>query len=52
MRQIPPRSREIDGRPVVLRNDKLWIDTTTEDRELFGHTYAGYYLSYPDTKYE
>jgi hypothetical protein len=47
-----PRSREIDGRPVVLRNGKLWIDTTTKDGEPFGHTYAGYYLPYPDTKYE
>lgn len=47
-----PRSREIDGRPVVLRNGKLWIDTTTEDGEPFGHTYSGYYLPYPDTKYE
>ncbi|KAF3040037.1 hypothetical protein E8E11_007392 [Didymella keratinophila] len=47
-----PRSREIDGRPVVLRNGKLWIDTTTADGEPFGHTYAGYYLPYPETKYE
>ncbi|KZM26432.1 uncharacterized protein EKO05_0005925 [Ascochyta rabiei] len=47
-----PRSREIDGRPVVLRNGKLWIDTTTEDGEPLGHTCAGYYLPYPDTKYE
>lgn len=46
------RSKEIDGRPVVLRNDKLWIDTTTKDGQPFGHTYAGYYLPYPDTKYE
>ncbi|KAF2631860.1 hypothetical protein BU25DRAFT_358194, partial [Macroventuria anomochaeta] len=47
-----PRSREIDGRPVVLRNGKLWVDTTTEDGESLGHMYAGYYLPYPDTKYE
>ncbi|KAJ8115188.1 hypothetical protein OPT61_g3110 [Boeremia exigua] len=47
-----PRSREIDGRPIVLRNGKLWIDTTTGDGEPFGHTYAGYYLPYPDTSYE
>ncbi|CAI6316852.1 unnamed protein product [Periconia digitata] len=46
------RSREIDGRPVVLRNGKLWIDTTTEDGVPFGHTYAGYYLPYPDSDYE
>ncbi|KAF3006878.1 hypothetical protein E8E13_010944 [Curvularia kusanoi] len=47
-----PRSREIDGRPVVLRDGKLWIDSTTEDGQPSGHTYAGYYLPYPDTKYE
>ncbi len=47
-----PRSREIDGRPVVLRNAKLWIDITTDSGEPFGHPYAGYYLPYPDTPYE
>jgi hypothetical protein len=47
-----PRGREIDGRSVVLRNGKLWIDTTTAGGEPFGHTCAGYYLPYPDTKYE
>jgi hypothetical protein len=46
------RSREIDGRPVVLRNGKLWIDSGTEDGSPLGHRYAGYYLPYPDTKYE
>jgi hypothetical protein len=46
------RSRQIDGRPVVLRDGKLWIDSGTEDGSLFGHRYAGYYLPYPDTKYE
>jgi hypothetical protein len=46
------RSREIDGRPVVLRNGKLWIDSGTEDGSSPGHRYAGYYLPYPDTKYE
>ncbi|KAH6633023.1 hypothetical protein C7974DRAFT_452167 [Boeremia exigua] len=46
------RSREIDGRPVVLRDGKLWIDTTTDDGEPFGHTYAGYYLPYPDSSHE
>ncbi|KAH8725126.1 hypothetical protein GQ44DRAFT_569610, partial [Phaeosphaeriaceae sp. PMI808] len=46
------RSREINGRPVVLRNGKLWIDTGTEDGAPFGHPYAGYYLPYPDSKHE
>jgi len=46
------RSREINGRPVVLRNGKLWIDTGTEDGAPSGHPYAGYYLPYPDSKHE
>jgi hypothetical protein len=46
------RSREINSRQVVLRNGKLWIDTGTEDGSPLGHPYAGYYLPYPDTKYE
>lgn len=46
------RSREINGRPVVLRNGKLWIDTGTEDGEPLGHPYAGYYLPYPDSNHE
>jgi hypothetical protein len=45
-------SREINGRPVVLRNGKLWIDTGTEDGAPLGHPYAGYYLPYPDSKHE
>lgn len=46
------RSREINGRPVVLRNGKLWIDTGTDDGKPLGHPYAGYYLPYPDSSYE
>lgn len=46
------RSREINGRPIVLRDGKLWIDTGTSDGSAFGHPYAGYYLPYPDSKYE
>ena len=46
------RSREINGRQVVLRNGKLWIDTGTPDGSPLGHPYAGYYLPYPDTNYE
>lgn len=30
----------------------LWIDTGTDDGTPLGHPYAGYYLPYPDTKYE
>lgn len=46
------RSRELNGRPVVLRNGRLWIDTGTGDGSPLGHPYAGYYLPYPDSKYE
>ncbi|CBX91655.1 hypothetical protein LEMA_P071630.1 [Plenodomus lingam JN3] len=46
------RSRDIDGRQIVLRNGRLWIDTGTEDGSPLGHPYAGYYLPYPDSKYE
>ncbi|KAF2248026.1 hypothetical protein BU26DRAFT_388967, partial [Trematosphaeria pertusa] len=46
------RSLEINGRPIVLRDGKLWIDTGTSDDNPFGHSYAGYYLPYPDTNYE
>ncbi|KAF2493414.1 hypothetical protein BU16DRAFT_541106 [Lophium mytilinum] len=46
------RSREIDGRPIVLRNGKLYIDTGTSNGESFGHHLAGYYLPYPDSEYE
>ncbi|KAH9864375.1 hypothetical protein J1614_010309 [Plenodomus biglobosus] len=45
-------SRDINGRPIVLRNGRLWIDTGTEDGSPLGHPYAGYYLPYPDSKYE
>ncbi|KAF1967081.1 hypothetical protein BU23DRAFT_411406, partial [Bimuria novae-zelandiae CBS 107.79] len=46
------RSREINGRPIVLKDGKLWIDTGTSNGGAFGHPYAGYYLPYPDTKHE
>ncbi|KAF2178386.1 hypothetical protein K469DRAFT_718480 [Zopfia rhizophila CBS 207.26] len=46
------RSREINGRPIVLKSGKLYIDTGTSNGEAFGHPYAGYYLPYPDEKYE
>ncbi|KIX02209.1 uncharacterized protein Z518_08148 [Rhinocladiella mackenziei CBS 650.93] len=51
------RSREIDNRQIVLRNNKLYIDTglssyQKDDEPPFGHPFGGYYLPYPDTKYE
>ncbi|KAF2874544.1 hypothetical protein BDV95DRAFT_450563, partial [Massariosphaeria phaeospora] len=46
------RSGEINGRPVVLKDGKLWIDTGTSDGSPYGHHYAGYYLPYPDTSHE
>jgi hypothetical protein len=46
------RSRELNGRIVVLRNGKLYIDTGTEDGAPLGHPYAGYYLPYPDSEHE
>ncbi|KAH8594081.1 hypothetical protein B0O99DRAFT_688109 [Bisporella sp. PMI_857] len=44
------RSREIDHRQVVLRDNKLYINTGGQSR--FSHPFAGYYLPYPDTEYE
>ena len=32
--------------------EKIYIDTGTSDGTPYGHPYAGYYLPYPDTKYE
>lgn len=46
------RNREINGRLVVLRYGKLWIDVGTEDGTSLGHPYAGYYLPYPDSTHE
>ncbi|KAF2449103.1 hypothetical protein P171DRAFT_337884, partial [Karstenula rhodostoma CBS 690.94] len=46
------RSREINGRSIVLRDGKLWIDTGTSDGGAYGHPYAGYYLPYPDSTHE
>ncbi|KAH8817465.1 hypothetical protein F5884DRAFT_779497 [Xylogone sp. PMI_703] len=47
------KSREIDHRYVVLRDSKLYINTGLEDDETsFGHPFMGYYLPYPDSKYE
>ncbi|KAL5433735.1 hypothetical protein PMIN07_012410 [Paraphaeosphaeria minitans] len=46
------RSREINDRPIVLRDGKIWIDTGTSDGNPYGHPYAGYYLPYPDSKHE
>ncbi|KAI0534175.1 hypothetical protein GGR58DRAFT_516336 [Xylaria digitata] len=53
------RSRDIDGRLVVLKDNKLWITTSSpaphdeesEDTDE-GYPFSGYFLPYPDTKYE
>ena len=42
----------MNGRPIVLRDGKLWIDAGTKDGTPSGHLYAGYYLPYPDSKHE
>ncbi|OQV04520.1 hypothetical protein CLAIMM_09383 [Cladophialophora immunda] len=66
------RSQEIDGRRIILRDQKLYVDKLVtkskglgsdddhdhdddeEDTEqtCLGHPFAGYFLPYPDTKYE
>ncbi|KKY26848.1 hypothetical protein UCDDS831_g01127 [Diplodia seriata] len=48
------RSRAINGKKIVLRDHKLYIDTenTAETDESSGHPFAGYYLPYPDSEYE
>ncbi|KAH7053194.1 hypothetical protein B0J12DRAFT_710103 [Macrophomina phaseolina] len=56
------RSREINGRQVVLRDQKLYIDTGTAaenpdnpnptDASTAGHPFAGYFLPYPDAHFE
>ncbi|KAK8207413.1 hypothetical protein IWZ01DRAFT_366307 [Phyllosticta capitalensis] len=45
------RGRAIDGRQIVLKDSRLWIETgspTTEGH----HPFTGYYLPFPDAKYE
>ncbi|KAI1736685.1 hypothetical protein F4680DRAFT_460986 [Xylaria scruposa] len=53
------RSRDIDGKLVVLKDNKLWITTTPpashdEDSEHTddGYPFSGYFLPYPGTSYE
>ncbi|KAI0439357.1 hypothetical protein F4803DRAFT_47616 [Xylaria telfairii] len=53
------RSRDIDGRLVVLKDNKLWITTTPpalhdDEPEPADnpHPFSGYFLPYPDTSYE
>ncbi|KAI8951488.1 hypothetical protein F4801DRAFT_544866, partial [Xylaria longipes] len=53
------RSRDIDGKLVVLKDNKLWITTTPpashdEDPEPTddGYPFSGYFLPYPGTSYE
>ncbi|KAI1458199.1 hypothetical protein F4805DRAFT_474638 [Annulohypoxylon moriforme] len=53
------RSRDIDGKIVVLKDNKLYITTEASSAEEvqsspkdYGHPFAGYYLPYPDKPYE
>ncbi|KAI1410452.1 hypothetical protein F5Y13DRAFT_202255 [Hypoxylon sp. FL1857] len=53
------RSRDINGKIVVLKDNKLYITTDAspaEDSQATttgsGHPFAGYYLPYPDKPYE
>ncbi|KAI1503413.1 hypothetical protein F5X99DRAFT_375163 [Biscogniauxia marginata] len=53
------RSRDINGKLVVLKDNKLYITTSqplAEDEESVppgnGYPFSGYYLPYPDSKYE
>ncbi|KAI1798820.1 hypothetical protein F4811DRAFT_569136 [Daldinia bambusicola] len=53
------RSRDINGKLVVLKDNKLYIttgDSSTGDEGTntvnAGHPFAGYYLPYPDKPYE
>ncbi|KAI1494871.1 hypothetical protein F5X96DRAFT_692241 [Biscogniauxia mediterranea] len=53
------RSRDIDGKLVVLKDNKLYITTSAplpEDEESVppgnGYPFSGYYLPYPDAQYE
>ncbi|KAK1752593.1 hypothetical protein QBC47DRAFT_388941 [Echria macrotheca] len=47
-----PGASEIDGRPVVLRNNKLYIAVATAEGQQAdssaGHPFAGYFLPFPD----
>lgn len=36
----------------MLRDDKLYIDCITPDDNPFGYPFAGYYLPYPEEKFE
>ncbi|KAI0019194.1 hypothetical protein F4780DRAFT_771387 [Xylariomycetidae sp. FL0641] len=52
------RSRDINGKLVVLKDNKLYITTSssTSDEEPIptseGYPFSGYYLPYPDSEYE
>ncbi|KAJ9134305.1 hypothetical protein NKR23_g10215 [Pleurostoma richardsiae] len=41
----------LEGRRIVLSGDKLYVDTGTEYNVPFGHTFAGYYLAYPESRF-
>ncbi|KAH7128550.1 hypothetical protein B0J11DRAFT_525191 [Dendryphion nanum] len=46
------RAREINGRPLIIRDGGIYIDTCTVDGTSLGHQVAGYYLPYPESPYE
>ncbi|KAF2677416.1 hypothetical protein K458DRAFT_243183, partial [Lentithecium fluviatile CBS 122367] len=45
-------SRMINGRPLILRDGAIYIDTCTPDDAIPDHLLAGYFLPYPDSPYE
>ncbi|KAI3316538.1 hypothetical protein HD806DRAFT_527804 [Xylariaceae sp. AK1471] len=54
------RSHDINGKLVVLNDNKLWVTTTTlltsrdekSETITYGYPFSGYFLPYPATKYE
>ncbi|KAH7320180.1 hypothetical protein B0I35DRAFT_230576 [Stachybotrys elegans] len=53
------RSRDINGKIIVLKDSKLYItnevptsDAEGQDSVVSGHPFAGYFLPYPDSQYE
>ncbi|KAF2170516.1 hypothetical protein M409DRAFT_35964, partial [Zasmidium cellare ATCC 36951] len=40
-------SQRFDGAPIVLKDNKLWIDTTGVSRRMELHPFTGYFLPYP-----
>ncbi|KAH6651758.1 hypothetical protein BKA67DRAFT_693012 [Truncatella angustata] len=58
--QSSTRSKEVNNRIVVLRDNKLYIETGAEPDDISGdrqpipgsHPFCGYFLPYPDSDYE